>query len=38
MYVVKEEYRAKKIDELSIDKGDFVYALEKNYYGWWKIR
>lgn len=38
MHVVNKDYKQKRQDELSIKKGDFVYVLEKNFNGWWKIR
>jgi hypothetical protein len=37
-FIVKKEYLAKKTDDLSINKGDYVQVLEKNLDGWWKAR
>lgn len=38
MYIASKDYYAKKADELTLRKGDFVYVIEKNLNGWWKTR
>ena len=38
MHIVSQNYTKSKSDELNIKKGEFVYVLEKNFNGWWKIR
>ena len=37
-YIVNTTYKGKDDDELSLEQGSFVTALEKSLSGWWTVK
>jgi SH3 and PX domain-containing protein 2 len=37
-FAVLQDYKSKKVDELTLNKGSTVNIIEKNLNGWWKVK